>query len=153
MTQAECKVETYKHIEKVREYIQLFINKLYARGLEHDRAKLENPELEVFTEYTPKLSELTYDSPEYRECLEKMNGALQHHYAQYRHHPEHFDNSINDMNLIDIVEMFCDWKAASERQLDGNLLKSIEKNANRFNMDPQLKRILINTAKVYDEQK
>ena len=80
-----------------------------------------------------------------------MNGALQHHYAQYRHHPEHFDNSVDDMNLIDIVEMFCDWKAASERQLDGNLLKSIEKNANRFSMDPQLKRILINTAKVYDE--
>lgn len=80
-----------------------------------------------------------------------MNGALQHHYAQYRHHPEHFDNSIDDMNLIDIVEMFCDWKAASERQLDGNLLKSIEKNADRFNIDPQLKHILINTAKVYDE--
>jgi len=55
------------------------------------------------------------------------------------------------MNLIDIVEMFCDWKAASERQLDGNLLKSIEKNADRFNMDPQLKQILINTARVYDE--
>ena len=153
MTQAECKVETYKHIEKVREYIQQFIVKIYSRALEHDRAKLEDPELEVFTEYTPKLSELTYDSPEYRECLEKMNGTLQHHYAQYRHHPEHFDHGIEDMNLIDIVEMFCDWKAASERQLDGNLLKSIEKNANRFNMDPQLKRILINTAKVYDEQK
>jgi hypothetical protein len=50
--------------------------KIYSRALEHDRAKLEGPELEVFTEYTPKLSELTYDSPEYRECLEKMNGAL-----------------------------------------------------------------------------
>lgn len=153
MTQAECKVETYKHIEKVREYIQQFIVKIYSRALEHDRAKLEDPELEVFTEYTPKLSELTYDSPEYHECLEKMNGVLQHHYAQYRHHPEHFDHGINDMNLIDIVEMFCDWKAASERQLDGNLLKSIEKNADRFNIDPQLKQILINTAKVYDEQK
>lgn len=125
--------------------------KVYSRALEHDRAKLEDPELEVFTEYTPKLSELTYDSPEYHECLEKMNGVLQHHYAQYRHHPEHFDHGINDMNLIDIVEMFCDWKAASERQLDGNLLKSIEKNADRFNIDPQLKQILINTAKVYDE--
>lgn len=125
--------------------------KIYSRALEHDRAKLEDPELEVFTEYTPKLSELTYDSPEYHECLEKMNGVLQHHYAQYRHHPEHFDHGINDMNLIDIVEMFCDWKAASERQLDGNLLKSIEKNADRFNIDPQLKQILINTAKVYDE--
>lgn len=120
----------------MREYIQQFIIKIYSRALEHDRAKLEDPELDVFTEYTPKLSEVTYESPEYRECLEKMNGALQHHYAQYRHHPEHFDHGINDMNLIDIVEMFCDWKAASERQLDGNLLKSIEKNADRFNMDP-----------------
>lgn len=153
MTSAECQVETYKHIEKVREYIQTFIIKLYARGLEHDRTKLEEPELEVFTKYTPKLSELTYDSQEYKECLEKMNGALQHHYAQYRHHPEHFEHGVEDMTLIDLVEMFCDWKAASERQLNGNLLKSIEKNAERFNINSQLKRILSNTAKAYDELK
>ena len=56
------------------------------------------------------------------------------------------------MNLVDIVEMFCDWKASSLRQIDGNLLKSIEANASRFNMNTQLKQILINTAKMYDEQ-
>lgn len=55
------------------------------------------------------------------------------------------------MNLIDIVEMFCDWKAATLRQNNGNLLKSIEINAERFNCDEQLKQIFINTARIFDE--
>lgn len=38
------------------------------------------------------------------------------------------------MNLIDIVEMLADWKASSERQQNGNLLTSIEINAERFNI-------------------
>lgn len=93
-----------------------------------------------------------YGSEEYTNYLQEMNGALQHHYANYRHHPEHFDKGINDMNLVDLVEMFCDWKASSMRHIDGNLLKSIDINASRFNMSSQLKQIFINTAKMYDEQ-
>ena len=58
---------------------------------------------------------------------------------------------INDMNLVDIMEMLCDWKAAGERQRDGNLLKSIELNAQRFGYDDQLKQIFVNTAKMLDE--
>ncbi len=55
------------------------------------------------------------------------------------------------MTLVDIVEMLCDWKAASLRQNNGNLLKSIEVNAQRFGYDDQLKNIFINTAKLLDE--
>ena len=80
-----------------------------------------------------------------------MKTALQHHYAANRHHPEHFTKGIDDMTLIDIIEMLCDWKAASLRQNDGNLLKSIEINAQRFGYDDQLKRIFINTAKLLEE--
>ena len=152
MTIAECQVNTMKHIESVRKYIRLFVDKLTTRGVEHDRLKLESPEVEIFTEYTPKLASSTYGSEEYNDFLKEMNVALQHHYANYRHHPEHFNKGINDMNLIDIVEMLCDWKAASLRQHDGNLLKSIELNANRFGYDDQLKQIFINTAKMFDEQ-
>lgn len=100
MTIAECQVETMKHIEKVREIIRVFTDKLTARGTEHDRLKMESPEVEIFTEYTPKLAETTYGSEEYMKHLEEMNGALQHHYANYRHHPEHFAKGINDMNLL-----------------------------------------------------
>lgn len=151
MTIAECQIDTIRHIENVRKYIRFITDRLTTRGVEHDRLKLESPEVEIFTEYTPKLAQSTYGSDEYNNFLKEMNVALQHHYANYRHHPEHFDRGISDMSLVDIVEMLCDWKASSMRHNDGNLLKSIEINARRFGCDDQLKQILINTAKLFDE--
>lgn len=151
MTIAECQVETQKHIETVRKYIRFIIDKIDIRGVKHDASKLESPEVELFAEHTNKLADLTYDSDEYKASLEALKPALDHHYAANRHHPQHFVNGVNDMTLIDIIEMFCDWKASSLRQNDGNLLKSIEANAERFNMDGQLKQILMNTARMLDE--
>ena len=129
MTVAECQVETQKHIEAVRKYIRFMIDKIDMRGVKHDASKLESPEVEVFAEYTPKLNSTTFGSEEYYANLEGMKSALDHHYASNRHHPEHFVNGINDMTLVDILEMFCDWKASTFRHNDGNLLKSIETNA------------------------
>lgn len=151
MTVAECQVETQKHIEMVRKYIRFMIDKIEMRGVKHDASKLESPEVELFTQYTPKLATTTYGSEEYQSYLEGLKPALDHHYASNRHHPEHFVNGVNDMTLIDIIEMFCDWKASTHRMNDGNLLKSIDINAERFNMDGQLKQILVNTARMIDE--
>lgn len=151
MTIAECQVETQKHIENVRKYIRFLIDKLDTRGVKHDASKLETPEVELFAEHTLQLANLTYASDAYKESLEQLKPALEHHYASNRHHPEHFVNGINDMTLIDIAEMFCDWKASTLRHNDGNLLKSIEINADRFHMDGQLKAILMNTARMLDE--
>lgn len=60
------------------------------------------------------------------------------------------ESPINGMNLVDLVEMFADWKAATMRHHDGNLLKSIEVNAKRFAMSPQLEAIFRNTAELFD---
>lgn len=150
-SEAECNLETQKHIENVRKYIRFITDKLTQRGVDHDASKMSSPELELFAQYTKKLASLAFGSDEYTECLANLKPALDHHYAINRHHPEHFPNGLTDMNLIDIIEMFCDWKAASLRQNDGNLLKSIEVSAERFNIDPQLKQIFINTANLLDE--
>lgn len=75
-----------------------------------------------------------------------MKPAIQHHYAACTHHPEHFKNGINDMNIFDILEMLLDWKASSERQNDGNIRKSIDIATDRFNINPQLKQVLENTC-------
>lgn len=143
-----CNFETMRHIERVRNILNSFISDLLERGELHDQSKLESPEVELFTEVTPKLATLTYGSPEYKEQLKFLGPALEHHYARNRHHPEHHKNGVEDMNLLDLVEMFADWKAASERHNDGNILKSIEKNADRFRMSPQLVKIFENTAKL-----
>jgi hypothetical protein len=140
--------DTYKHIGRVRNLINLCCSELLSRGEKHDQSKLSHPEVVVFTEYTTRLADSTYGSDEYNGFLQQMKPALDHHYAQNRHHPEHFKNGIDDMNILDIVEMLCDWKAASERHNNGNIRKSIEHNANRFGMSPQLVTILENTADV-----
>ena len=151
MTVAECQVETQKHIENVRKYIRFIIDKIDLRGVKHDASKLESPEVELFAEHTRQLASLSYGTEAYQASLQALKPALDHHYASNRHHPEHFTDGVNDMTLIDIIEMFCDWKASTLRHNDGNLLKSIELNAERFNIDGQLKQILLNTARMLDE--
>lgn len=137
--------ETMRHIEMVRNLLDHIHTELIKRAQKHDQSKLKSPEVELFTEFTAKLAELTYGSTEYDACKEQMGSALEHHYANNRHHPEHFKNGINDMNLVDLLEMLCDWKAASSRHNDGNLRKSIEINGKRFSMAPQLITIFENS--------
>lgn len=148
---AECKIETMIHIDNVRKFIKFMTDRLTQRGIDHDASKLVSPELEYFAQHTKSLASTSYDSEEYKQHLEALKPALDHHYSQNSHHPEHYPNGISDMTLIDIVEMICDWKASTLRTSDGNLLKSIERNTERFQIDDQLKQILINTAKLFED--
>lgn len=151
LEQRATNYETMLHIQKVQHFLNVVIHDLMRRAEEHDQSKLDEPEVSLFTEFTPKLAAVTYDSPEYNAMTAAMKPALDHHYANNRHHPQHYKNGVDDMSLLDIVEMFCDWKAATLRHNDGNIRKSIERNANRFQLSPQLVRILENTAEMFDE--
>ena len=152
LTEEEQKtnLETKLHISNVQKYIKIITSELENRGINHDKTKLEDPELPLFVEYTPKLSFSTYGSEEYKTFLSGLKPALDHHYAKNKHHPEHYPNGINDMTLVDLLELFADWKSATLRHNDGNLLKSIEINSKRFNIDSQLAQILKNTAALFD---
>jgi len=139
--------DTLKHVRRVAALINDIIAHLLKRIEKHDDSKVDDPsEKELFDEYTPKLKGVTYGSEEYQTFLDALKPALEHHYSNHRHHPEHFENGIDDMNLIDLIEMLMDWKAASERHNDGNIRKSLEINAKRFKMNPKLTKILENTV-------
>lgn len=53
---------------------------------------------------------------------------------------------LEGMTLIDLIEMLCDWKGASERHSTGDIRKSIEINQERFHYSDSMKTILLNTA-------
>ena len=142
--------KTIEHIINVRKYMSFTRDELIDRSVKHDQSKLESPEKEIFDEYTPKLSQVTYGSDEYKGYLKEMKIALDHHYLANRHHPEHFENGVNDMNLIDLIEMLCDWKAATLRHDDGDIYKSIEINKKRFDISNELTDILYNTVKLLE---
>jgi len=144
---------TLEHKRMVNLLIGDVIKELVDRANHHDDSKLESVEADAFDKMSPKLHEETYNSVEYKELLEKeLKAALVHHYARNRHHPEHFENGIQDMDLIDLIELFCDWKASSLRQDDGNLLKSIDSNQERFHFSKELAMIFKNTARFFEVQ-
>ena len=146
----DSRPDTNKHIDEVRHKIFEVQQDLQKRYHHHDESKLESPELEVFNEYTPKLNNSTYGSDEYKEFLVGMGVGLEHHYEVNDHHPEHFPGGIEDMNLVQLIEMLCDWKAATMRLADGDLARSIEQNAERFGYGNKMKKLLLNTATYFD---
>jgi hypothetical protein len=146
MTEYDSRVDTYQHISIVRSYLTGIAFDLIMRGNDHDESKLEEPELSVFNEFTPKLRNTTYGSEEYDKFLIEMGKALEHHYRHNDHHPEYFARGIHEMDLIQIIEMLADWKAATLRHADGNLSKSIIQNAARFDYGEEIKGLLMRTA-------
>lgn len=142
---SESKFKTMRHIETVRNFIGCVIKELLSRQEQHDQSKLQEPEVGTFEIYTAKLRDCVYGSDEYKQYLAEMKPCIEHHNANNRHHPEHFGDDLLGMNLIDLIEMLCDWKAATLRHNTGDIYKSLELNQKRFGYSDDIKRLLKNT--------
>lgn len=140
-------LDTLRHSRRVDELLLQLVTSVQQRITRHDASKLDDPEKAIFDEYGPKLKTSTYGSDEYKGFLAEMTVALDHHYANNRHHPEHFEDGVAGMTLVDLVEMLADWKAASERHADGDLAVSLGIQRTRFGLSDQLASILENTAR------
>ena len=151
-TAYDSRIETNKHRSFVRMLMYQVARDIVDRADHHDDSKLDPPEKALFDEYTQKLKGCTYGSLEYKEYLKGLKTALDHHYEENRHHPEHFANGVNGMNLVDMIELICDWFAATMRHDDGNIDKSLEINKDRFHMDEQTVALLKNTVDTYFRQ-
>jgi hypothetical protein len=143
--------ETEAHIERVQTLCEDVVAAILTQSEFHDESKLESPEKETFDEVTPQLKALTYGSQEYKDALGSMGPALAHHYENNRHHPENAYGRTGKagaagMTLVDVIEMLCDWKAATERHADGSLAKSLLINPARFDFSAELSSMLVNTA-------
>lgn len=149
LTQQELatNAETWRHIHRVQQLLVRMVGELQARAVCHDQSKLEHPEVKTFAVHTATLRRLTYGSDEYKATLVAMKPALDHHYAANSHHPEFYPNGVDGMDLLDLIEMLCDWKAATERHADGSIEKSLVHNAARFKIGEQLATILENTVR------
>lgn len=146
-TPYDSTADTLRHSLRVGALMGQPIAELVERSTQHDLSKTQPPELGIFNEFTPKLKHSTYGSDEYKGFLVGMGEALKHHYAENRHHPEHFGAmGVAGMTLVDLIEMLADWKAATERHDDGDLAKSLEIQRKRFGISDQLLLILYNTA-------
>lgn len=144
--------EIVQHREDVRRNVNWFIGHLQVRATTHDGSKNHPEELIPLAKLKKTVDaegKAEYGTPEYEERKATLASMLKHHYAHNRHHPEHFPGGVRDMTLVDLVEMFCDWKAAGEaRNPDGraNFTAASEK----YDLPPMLRQVFANTLKEMD---
>lgn len=144
-------IKTRRHRNIVSNLMNLLIMELHKKAETHDQSKLESPEAEIFAFYPDYIEESNYMSEEYQSLIKHYNEAITHHFQNNSHHPEHFKNGVKDMNIIEIIEMLCNWKANLKdcESLD----TKIKKYKKLYGLSNDLTNILLNTSKLFDKTK
>lgn len=144
----ETTKEILSHIGDVGVLISRIAGKLGMRIPSHDRSKFDPVEFGPLLEMTSLIrreGKADYGTPEYKVRTAMLGPMLEHHYAENRHHPEHFANGIHGMTLVDLTEMFCDWCAAAQaRNTDATV--NFSYSAEKYKIPEMLVDIFRNTA-------
>ena len=135
------------HISEVQENLETIASELRKRGFAHDRTKFQALEFDAFVSTRDKFKRANYGSKEYQECVDIVKPAVDHHYQNNRHHTGFHEYGINDMTLIDIIEMICDWQAAARRSPDKELKDTLDYAYKKYEIGEQFGRIIKNTFK------
>lgn len=138
-------IDLIDHKRRVGTYLQKVANALFGRAVVHDNSKFSPEEYDPYEEAFPELQKYAYGSDEFKAALAKIKPAINHHYETNDHHPEYFEAGISQMNLIELIEMTCDWIAASERS-QKDIFEGLEMNKERFKINDQLFCIIKNTV-------
>ena len=138
--QTEIDGQTHRVIINIRHImlVQAAINKITAelnrRGLVHDVTKFQEDEFLGFVKLNQADKLYGYGTPEYKAALAE-NNAVELHTSRHSHHPEYYHNGVNEMNLFDLIEMVCDWRAANQVYGVTTFEESLQKSMDRFGLN------------------
>jgi hypothetical protein len=116
---------------------------LIKRAFKHDLSKYSKSEAPYFAQAI-NLKNLKYGGEAYKKTLESIRPALEHHYKNNSHHPQHYEVGIMAMGILDWCEMLADWKAATRRTEGGSIKLSVEQNQERYMYPDEVKTKFIN---------
>ena len=141
----------HEHRDRVAFYLNQIVRELLERSLNHDESKFGPEEFPVYAKAIDKFETHHFGTPGYVEAKNSIASATKHHYEHNRHHPEHYSDGIAGMDLVDLIEMLCDWKAATlnHKDVPGNMAKSMEFGIRQYKISPQLAKVLYNTIQNY----
>ena len=145
-----------EHNRSVGQQVIQVCNQLIDRALIHDDSIFTDEDLKLVIQEKKELMDLvaqgySRNSPQQQNHRKKWKPLLgEKHYSLNRHHIQYHDGGINGMNLIDLIEMLCDWYVATKEN-NRDIDKSIRENVQEHKIDSQLSRILKNTVREMKE--
>ena len=133
------------HIAEFQQAIATLTEKLKQRAKTHDASKLQEPELTQYTEVEEKLEKHPIGSHNYRSIVKQNKPILDKHYKNNPHHPEHFKNGFNSMTILDLVDVFTDWKLDCG---DEDWDSFVDSRTDYYSLSSQLATILKNSKNI-----
>lgn len=135
------------HQAYVRYFIDRMIEDIEHRRDIHDDSKLSPEEILGFANGLPYLenSGIGEDMKMPPDISDNLNKAVAHHYQVNDHHPEYFENLFEGMDLMTLIELVADWRAAMIRSGNTNYEASIQYGMKKYKMPEYFANILRNT--------
>lgn len=147
MSAYDSTADTLDHIDRVQHCLAEVSLNLRERAHTHDQSKLTDPEKPLLDRLGTQTNLPPYGSQAERARFDALAEFRKYHYAGNDHHPEHTERGMSGMNLLSLIEMLCDWRAAGARHVGGDIWQSLEFNRKRFGISDELFAILKNTVK------
>lgn len=138
-------MEMLRHTKEVFARLEAIASDLRRRGILHDLTKFDELEFTTFCSTREKFKKADYGSEEYAECTRLAKPAVDHHYKNNRHHTGYHEKGILGMNLLDILEMVADWKAASKRSPNLTFKDSLPKAFEKYKIPEAIQEVILNT--------
>lgn len=149
--------DTRKHQQWVAEKMIEVAKRLLDRAVIHDASKFSDVEKNAYVGPVWELNtrQVAYGSEEYIALVTQMGEGWEHHKAHNSHHPENVQVTLPEfagdpfsgMDLLDLIEMLCDWCAASKRRGNSPWLP-LDKMEKDLGLSHQLRCVLQNTLGV-----
>ena len=136
------------HINRVRKWIGKFSTILFIRGINHDKSKLCEPELSLWKKMDEE-PRYPYGTSKYKEKLNRYKEVFQQHYKHNKHHPEHWSGYYCDMDLMDVIEMLCDWLGYKDDITLKEAETLVNQQCERYGFNDTFRHLLYNTLKNY----
>ncbi len=146
--------DTRKHQQLVAERLITCAKRLLDKAVEHDASKFSDTEKKHYIEPVWELNtkDVEFGSDDYKRLTAMMGDGWAHHCFHNSHHPENVQltmpefsgDPFSGMDLFDLMEMLCDWIAASKRRGNSPHL-AFAQMEEKFGLSHQTRCILGNT--------
>lgn len=140
-----CTDYLYEHRALVHDKLATVSREINTRARRHDQSSLSGTELRIYKEHFDELQKYPIFDPRRDIVLSKMRVAIAYHHEANDHHPEHFTNGIDDMNLLQLMEFVADVMSQSEQNgIDVYEILPLLKD--QYDISNQLYQVILNTV-------
>lgn len=140
-----CRDYLYEHRALVHDKMATVSRDINTRARHHDQSSLNGSEFRIYEEHFDELQKYPMFDPRRDAVLKEMRVATMYHHNANDHHPEHFDDGINGMNLIQMIEFVADIMSQSE-QNGIDVYEMLPLLKDQYDISSQLYQVILNTV-------